>query len=239
MPIIKVFNLTYKYLSKDYEVLALDNISSTFYPAINNVIVGVSGCGKTTLIKAILGVIDYEGDILFDDQNVNMKSPKERDCSYVDQDIALYPHLSIFNNIAFPLQLLHLKEEEIRKRVYFIAKEFGIYPCLTRLPHEISIGQAQRASICKALVKKSRVYIFDEALSNLDKPNTVLVMDKINEIITEKELTKIFVTHDIEFAKEYADKIYVMHDGRIVSVGNKQQMEESNDPYIKELFKSK
>lgn len=239
MPIIKVIDVTYKYVTKDYEVLALDRISSTFYPGASNVIVGASGCGKSTLLKAILGTIEYEGDIFFDKDNMNSKSAKERRCSYVNQDIALYPHLTIFNNIAFPLQLLHKKDEEIRKIVYSMAKEFGIYSCLTRLPYEISIGQAQRASICKALIKRSDVYVFDEAFSNLDKPNTSLIMDKIKDAIADPNASKIFVTHDIEFANEYADRIFVMKEGKIVARGSKEEIKESSDPYVMRLFNSK
>lgn len=239
MPKITVSNVTYKYLTKDYEILALDNISLAIKPGINNVIIGASGCGKTTLLKAILGAIDYEGDIFFGDVNVNMKNAKDRKCSYVNQDIALYPHLPIFNNIAFPLQLARFKEDEIRYRVNKISKEFGISQCLSRLPREISIGQAQRASICKALVKSSDVYIFDEAFSNLDRPNTVLCLEKINKVIQDSNVTKIFVMHDISLALEIADEIFVMKDGKVITRASPKEIKESSNPDVVELIKAK
>ena len=167
---IVVKNLVVKYeLNKKQEATAIDHINAVFSDGEFNVIIGPSGCGKTTLLKTLLGLLDFEGDITLDGVDINDYSIGERNFAYVSQDIVLQPHVTIFDNIAYPLKIRGIDKNTIIEKVNEIAKELKIEECLTRKPRHISIGQAQRVAIARALVKNANVYFFDEPFSNLDK----------------------------------------------------------------------
>ena len=167
---ITIENLVVKYKNKKAaEVKALNGLSIVFSSDEFNVLVGFSGCGKTTLLKAVAGLIDNEeGRILFDGKDVDNVIPAKRNVAYVSQEFVLYPQMTVFDNIAYPLKNSGAPKEEIRARVNEIAEKLGLTLCLTRLPRHLSGGQQQRVALARALVKKSAICLLDEPLSNTD-----------------------------------------------------------------------
>lgn len=150
---IEVKNLSVVFKSRKREAVALDEFSATFKDGMN-VIVGYSGCGKTTLLRCILGLTDYDGEILLDGKDIDGIATKDRSFSFVSQDFALYPQYTVFENIAFPLKLLRAERKEIEERVCEIAELLDLIVCLNRKPKHISGGQQQRVAIARALVKR-------------------------------------------------------------------------------------
>lgn len=233
---ISTKNLICKYKGKKRQyVTVLENVDEVFLHGETSVILGASGCGKTTLLRAIAGILPFEGAIYFDEVNVSEMSPKDRNVSYVSQMIGLYPTKSVFNNIAFPLKIIHCSGEEIRERVMEVAKMLHIEACITRKPKELSIGQAQRVAIARALVKRSNVYLFDEPFSNLDKPLSHELTIEIKKIFKNTSATVIFVSHDVNEALALADTIYVMDNGKFIFKGSPRDFLHSHDERLKGL----
>lgn len=165
---LKTENLTVAYKSRKSAVTAIDGLTAVFPSDSFNVIVGYSGCGKTTLLKSVLGLLGYSGHIFFDGEQIDGKDVNKRNFSYVSQEYALYSHLTVFDNIAFPLKVMGADKTETRKRVGDVAAMLDIAHCLTRKPKHLSGGQQQRVAIARALIKRPRLCLFDEPLSNID-----------------------------------------------------------------------
>ena len=237
MPLIKIDNLSVSYPPKKHPTKVLDGLSMEFKNGKVNVILGSSGSGKTTLVKSIIGLLDIDnGSIYFDDVEMNYISIKNRNIGYVDQNIRLYPHLSVFNNIAYPLTNTPASGEEIKQRVVEAADMMGIKHLLMRKPRQISLGQAQRVAIAKAIVKKPVLYIFDEPFSNLDEQLTLSLMVDLKQIFNKLEATVLFITHKKEEALLLGDYLYVMDNGNIVDQGNKEDILSSSNPFTKSLL---
>ncbi|MBI3006318.1 MAG: sn-glycerol-3-phosphate ABC transporter ATP-binding protein UgpC [Ignavibacteriales bacterium] len=178
------------------------------------VLVGPSGCGKSTTLRMIAGLEDVtEGKVFIDDKAVNDLPPKDRDIAMVFQNYALYPHMTVFENIAFGLRLRGFPKNEIEKRVREAASILGIEELLDRKPKALSGGQRQRAAIGRAIVRKPKVFLFDEPLSNLDAKLRVQMRTEISRLHQRLETTMIYVTHDQTEAMTMGDKIVVMKDG--------------------------
>ncbi|GAB4186347.1 MAG: sn-glycerol-3-phosphate ABC transporter ATP-binding protein UgpC [Calditrichia bacterium] len=183
------------------------------------VLVGPSGCGKSTLLRMIAGLEEISsGKIYIDGQVVNNVSPKDRDIAMVFQNYALYPHMNVYENMAFGLKLRKFPQEEIRKRVEEAAQILGIADYLERKPKELSGGQRQRVAVGRAIVRKPKVFLFDEPLSNLDAKMRVQMRIEINRLHQRLQSTMIYVTHDQVEAMTMGDKIVVMKDGVIQQV---------------------
>ncbi len=187
------------------------------------VIMGESGSGKTTLLRAIGGLIKYDGDILFDGVNLNNVKTKDRNFSYVNQNIALYPHLTLFQNIAFPLKGHFIKGDEIRKRVNMEAQKLGISDCLNARPRQVSFGQCQKAAVAKALIKKSELYLFDEPFANVDEPSRYNILVEFKRALKNEGASVIYVTHSIKEAIFLGDYFITMNEGCISGSYNKEQ----------------
>ncbi len=183
------------------------------------VILGPSGCGKTTLLRIIAGLEDPDsGDIYIGERRVNDLEPKERDIAMVFQNYALYPHMTVFENMAFALQLRKLPKEEIRRRVEEAAAILGIEELLGRKPAELSGGQRQRVAVGRAIVRQPQVFLFDEPLSNLDAKLRVGMRAELARLHQRLQTTIIYVTHDQVEAMTLGQRIGVMKDGRVVQV---------------------
>lgn len=184
------------------------------------VLVGPSGCGKSTLLRMIAGLEGIDsGEIRIGGRRVNNLLPKDRDIAMVFQNYALYPHLTVADNLAFSLKLRHAPQEEIEQRVARAAKILGLEPLLTRLPKQLSGGQRQRVAMGRAIVRDPQVFLFDEPLSNLDAKLRVAMRAEIRELHQRLKATTVYVTHDQIEAMTMADKIVAMHDGIVEQVG--------------------
>lgn len=180
------------------------------------VFVGPSGCGKSTTLRMIAGLEEItKGDILIGDRLVNEVAPKDRDIAMVFQNYALYPHMSVYDNLAFELQLRKFPKAEIRKRVQEAAGILGIEELLERKPKALSGGQRQRVAVGRAIVRQPKVFLFDEPLSNLDAKMRVQMRTEITKLHQRLQATMIYVTHDQVEAMTMGDRIVVMKEGVI------------------------
>lgn len=207
------------------KVVAVNKISFEVMDGEFFVILGPSGCGKTTTLRLIAGLeTPDEGEIYIDDELVNYIHPKDRNVAMVFQNYALYPHMTVYENIAFPLMVrrkeLGLTREEIRERVYEVAKLLQIEDLLDRYPSQLSGGQQQRVALARALVRKPRVWLLDEPLSNLDAKLRIYMRAEIKRLQRQLGVTTIYVTHDQVEAMSMADRIAVMNSGRIMQIGS-------------------
>lgn len=183
------------------------------------VLVGPSGCGKTTTLRMIAGLEDIsEGDLYIDGKRVNDVSPKDRDIAMVFQNYALYPHMTVYENMAFGLKLRKYDKKEIDKRVKNAAKILGIESYLNRKPKALSGGQRQRVAVGRAIVRNPKVFLFDEPLSNLDAKLRVQMRTEISKLHRELNATMIYVTHDQVEAMTMGDRIVIMKDGFIQQI---------------------
>jgi multiple sugar transport system ATP-binding protein len=193
------------------------------------VFVGPSGCGKSTLLRLVAGLEDITGgDMVFDGQRVNDLAPSKRGIAMVFQSYALYPHMKVYDNMAFGLKLANAGQDEIRKRVERAAKMLHIDHLLDRLPKQLSGGQRQRVAIGRAIVRDPRVFLFDEPLSNLDAALRVATRLEIAKLHHEmNNVTMIYVTHDQVEAMTLADRICVLRDGLVMQVGTPTELYDS------------
>ncbi len=184
------------------------------------VLVGPSGCGKSTLLRMIAGLEEIsEGEIMIGDRVVNNVPPKQRDIAMVFQNYALYPHMKVFDNMAFSMKLAGRSTEEMRQRVDKAAQILGLTDYLDRYPRQLSGGQRQRVAMGRAIVRDPQVFLFDEPLSNLDAKLRVQMRTEIKELHQRLKTTSIYVTHDQIEAMTMADTIVVMNGGRVEQIG--------------------
>ncbi|SEN85075.1 carbohydrate ABC transporter ATP-binding protein, CUT1 family [Mesobacillus persicus] len=184
------------------------------------VFVGPSGCGKSTTLRMIAGLEDIsKGDFYIDDQRVNDVAPKDRDIAMVFQNYALYPHMKVYDNMAFALKLRKMDKSEIDRRVQEAAKILGLEQYLDRKPKALSGGQRQRVALGRAIVRDAKVFLMDEPLSNLDAKLRVQMRSEIIKLHQRLNTTTIYVTHDQTEAMTMATRIVVMKDGVIQQIG--------------------
>jgi multiple sugar transport system ATP-binding protein len=184
------------------------------------VLVGPSGCGKSTLLRSIAGLETISGgEIALNDKVINTLQPKERDIAMVFQNYALYPHMSVSQNMAFSLRLAKVPKDEQERKVRAAAEILDLTPLLDRYPRQLSGGQRQRVAMGRAIVRDPKVFLFDEPLSNLDAKLRVQMRSEIKELHQRLQTTTIYVTHDQIEAMTMADKIVVMRGGHVEQIG--------------------
>jgi len=185
------------------------------------ILVGPSGCGKTTTLRMVAGLEEATaGEIFIDDMMVNDVPPKDRDIAMVFQNYALYPHMTVEENMAFGLKLRKYPKAEIKQRVDEAAEILGIQKLLKRKPKELSGGERQRVAVGRAIVRKPKVFLFDEPLSNLDAKLRVQMRAELSKLHTRLQATMIYVTHDQVEAMTMGEKIVVMKDGEIQQIAD-------------------
>jgi multiple sugar transport system ATP-binding protein len=188
-------------------------------------LLGPSGCGKTTILNMVAGLEDStSGDILMSGRRVNHLSPVERDVAMVFQNYALYPHMTVAQNIGFTLKMRGLGKDEILNRVKRVAESLELSSLLERLPAHLSGGQQQRVAIGRALVREPRVFLFDEPFSNLDAGLRVKMRAEVKELHQRLGVTSMFVTHDQEEAMSISDRIAVLNQGRVEQFGTPEEI---------------
>lgn len=217
-------NLTKIFTSKNKkEVHAVDHVDLSIPSGKLVGLLGPSGCGKSTTLYLIAGLLrQTEGSIYFGEDEVTEVPPEKRGIGLVFQNYALYPHMTVRENILFPLENLKVEKEEAKQRTLAMAKLVGLDEMLDRKPKELSGGQQQRVAIARALVKTPRVLLLDEPLSNLDARLRLQTREEIKRIQRETKITTVFVTHDQEEAMSISDEIVVMKDGVIQQQGEPQ-----------------
>lgn len=215
--------LQFKNISKTYPngFKALHNIDLSIEKGDFLVLVGPSGCAKSTLLRMIAGLEDItDGDIIIDGKVVNEMLPKDRDIAMVFQDYALYPHFSIYDNVAFGLKMKKTPKNIIDAEVQKVAVNLEIDHLLDKKPRQLSGGQRQRVALARALVKQPKIFLLDEPLSNLDAKLRVHTRAKISELHRELDATMVYVTHDQVEAMTMGNKVCVLNAGRIMQVGS-------------------
>lgn len=219
-------SVTYEHVVKDFgEVLAVNDLNIHVEDKEFLVLVGPSGCGKSTALRLLAGLEDItSGKIMIGDRVVNDTPPKDRDIAMVFQSYALYPHMTVFDNMAFGLRLRKMPKDEIKRRVERAAGILGIESLLDRRPRQLSGGQRQRVALGRAIVREPNVFLLDEPLSNLDAKLRVQTRAEISKLHKELATTFIYVTHDQVEAMTMASRIAVMNFGVLQQIDSPQNL---------------
>jgi iron(III) transport system ATP-binding protein len=212
-------------INKGSNVVAVNNVNLEVKPSEFVTLLGPSGCGKTTLLRMVAGFETLtKGEIYIGKKNIAHLTPDKRDTALVFQNYALFPHMSVYDNIAYGLKLRKISKAQIRARVQQILDLMKMNDFTHRMPSQLSGGQQQRVSLARALVIEPSVLLFDEPLSNLDAKLRVHMRDEIRKIQKEVGITSLYVTHDQAEAMGLSDKIVVMKDGIIQQVGTPREI---------------
>jgi multiple sugar transport system ATP-binding protein len=219
-------SVTYDHVYKRFgDVTAVNDLDIKIEDKEFLVLVGPSGCGKTTALRRLAGLEEIsEGRILIGDQVVNDVAPKDRDIAMVFQSYALYPHMSVYDNMAFGLKLRKMPKDEIKRRVQEAAEILGIEQLLDRKPRQLSGGQRQRVAVGRAIVREPKVFLFDEPLSNLDAKLRVETRANISKLHIQLQTTFIYVTHDQVEAMTMASRIAVINKGILQQIDTPQSL---------------
>jgi multiple sugar transport system ATP-binding protein len=219
-------SVTYDHVTKKFgDFVALNDLNIEIEDKEFLVLVGPSGCGKTTALRCLAGLEEISlGRILIGDHVVNDVPPKDRDIAMVFQSYALYPHMTVFDNMAFGLKLRKVPKDEIKRRVEEAAQILGIEGLLKRKPRELSGGQRQRVAVGRAIVREPKVFLFDEPLSNLDAKLRVQTRAEISKLHQRLQTTFIYVTHDQVEAMTMATRIAVMNKGILQQLDTPQEL---------------
>jgi multiple sugar transport system ATP-binding protein len=219
-------SVTYEHVFKRFgDVVAVNDLNIYIEDKEFLVLVGPSGCGKTTALRCLAGLEEIsEGRIMIGDRVVNDVAPKDRDIAMVFQSYALYPHMSVFDNMAFGLKLRRTPKEEIRRRVTQAAEILGIQDLMDRKPRQLSGGQRQRVAVGRAIVREPKVFLFDEPLSNLDAKLRVETRANISKLHQQLQTTFIYVTHDQIEAMTMASRIAVINKGLLQQIDSPQTL---------------
>ena len=218
---LSIVDVSSIYTNKKREkVLALKHVSFKIKSFDFLTILGPTGCGKTTLLKCIAGFQPYAGKICFDGVDIDEIAIKERNIAYITQEPSLFPKMTIFDNIAFPLKITQVPYDEINQRVTKICAEMGILHLLSRKPKHLSKGQQQKVCIAKALVKRADLYLFDEPFSALDEVNTVELGRLLKKLSLKINVPFIYVTHNQQEAIRLGSQMLIMNEGKIEQFGS-------------------
>lgn len=224
MASLKISNLSKYY----YDKPVVKDISIDIQEGELIVVVGPSGCGKSTLLRMIAGLEEItSGELYIDQKRVNKVPPKDRNIAMVFQHYALYPHMSVYNNMAYGLRMRSMPKKEIQTKVERVAKILELEPVLYRKPRELSGGQRQRVAMGRAMVREPDVFLFDEPLSNLDTKLRVQMRLEIKKLQCALNTTSIYVTHDQIEAMTLADRMIVMNKGLVEQIGTPLEIYEN------------
>jgi len=218
--------ITFKSVKKSYKKTAVvHGVDAEIQSGEFIVILGPSGCGKSTLLRMIAGLEEIsDGEILIGDKVVNQLEPRERGCAMVFQNYALYPHMSVRENVGYALKVAGMKKAERAVKVAKVAKSVGLEPYLDRKPGELSGGQRQRVAMARAMVREPKVFLFDEPFSNLDAKLRVAMRAEVRGLHRSLGVTSVFVTHDQTEAMTLADRLIIMNAGVVEQIGKPSEV---------------
>lgn len=236
MPEIKLVDVSIEYKNKKNITNVLEDFSVVFPSEKISVVMGFSGVGKTTLLKVIAGLEGYYGDIYIDNVHLDNIEIADRSISYVSQKPVLYKHLNVRDNLAFPLKSIGISAEEISQRIDDIAFDFEIRHLLNRKPNELSVGQQQIVSLAKALIKKPKICLLDEAMASLDNETKNDFLPYVRTKLIKNHITTIYVTHNVEEAFRIGDYFVLLKDSKNSIVGDKDKILNSDDIEIKSIL---
>jgi len=221
-----MISIQVKQLTKRFgDVVALDRLDLTIKPGELFFLLGPSGCGKTTLLRSLAGFcVPDQGQIFFGEDDVTQLAPHKRNTGMMFQGYALWPHLTVAENVAFGLEERHLPAPEIKSRVAAALAAVRLDAQATRKPNELSGGQQQRVALARALVVRPRCLLLDEPLSNLDAKLRLEMRREIRRVCQEYQLTTVYVTHDQKEALSIADRLAILEHGRILQIGTPQEI---------------
>lgn len=223
--------LTFKNITKRYgkNTLAVKNLSLTVHDGEFLVLLGPSGCGKTTAMRMVAGLEEVTAGIIsIDDVDITDLPPRERNVSMIFQNYAVWPHMTVYDNIAYALKLKKMKKNDIDRTVNDVARMTNIGEYLRRYPSQLSGGQQQRVAVARAIAVKPKVFLMDEPLSNLDAKLRGSMRTELKAIHNKTNATTVFVTHDQSEAMSMADRIVVMRDGEIMQIGAPEDVYEQS-----------
>lgn len=221
MTTLSIRNLTKKY----GHLTALEDFSLEISTGEFMVLLGPSGCGKTTVLRCIAGLTDItSGEIYIGSELVNKTPPKDRDVAMVFQNYSLYPHMNVYDNIAFPLKMRKVHKDKINESVHKIASLLNIDNLLDRKPKEISGGQMQRVALGRALVREPKIFLMDEPLSNLDAKLRTEMRVEIKKLQEKVGITTLYITHDQAEAMSMADNVGIMDSGKLLQIDSPQKV---------------
>ncbi len=225
MSTVEISGITKSFASPTGRTTVVDGLSLTLDEGSLTVLVGPSGCGKSTTLRIVAGLeVADSGSVRIAGRDVTGSPPRDRDVAMVFQNYALYPHLTVERNIAFPLRNAGVAKSAVAQRVRTAAERVGITELLDRKPRQLSGGQQQRVAIARALVRTPVLFLFDEPLSNLDAKLRVELRSEIRRLQQESGITALYVTHDQEEAMTLADRLVVLNAGRIAQIGTPAQL---------------
>lgn len=227
--IIQFKDFSYFYKVKKQLVPALQNVNLAVNRGELLCVVGESGSGKTTLLKSILGHCKFiDGELFIDGIPIEQVDVRKKNFAYIKQEIALYPHMTVYENIAFPLRVMGTSQQETDKRVTEIAAKTGLDWLLTRKPRQLSVGQCQRVAIARAVIKRPQIILFDEPFANVDPLVCVDLRQLVKKLHSEYLPTIVFVTHNLPEAFALGERIAVMEKGALTELGTPQELK--NNP---------
>ena len=231
---IKICDITKNYRT----VVGVDHFSATIHDGELVVVLGPSGCGKSSLLYILAGITKpNSGTVLFDGVDVSDVPSEEREIGLIFQNYALFPHMTVLENICFPLYIKGLTKVERETEAVAIAKTLRIDQLLLRKPEELSGGEQQRVSIARALVKKPKLLLLDEPLSSLDANLRIELREEIKKIQKETGITTIYVTHDQDDAVSIADRIIIMNDGKLIQFDTFKELKKNpKEPFVSDFL---
>lgn len=236
---IKLVNVS-KYFKEKYSkefVAALYKANVEIEDGKFTVILGASGSGKTVMLRTIAGLYTPdEGEIYFDGIEATHLAPAKRNISLLTQEYALYPHLTVFDNVAYPLKVGKVPAKEIKERVYETLKLLDLELLSSRKPKALSGGQQQRVAIARALVKQPDIILLDEPLSNVDNTKKIDLMNEFIKLHKKLQITFIYVTHNLGEATALADNIVIIENGEVIESGTKGELLNKKDSYLNKNF---
>ncbi len=233
MPKIEVKNLSVTYLGKKkQEYPALKDVTCTFGDMEISALMGESGSGKTTLFRALSSQLSYDGLILSNGTDITKMRLRDRRISYVMQEFALYPHLTVYDNLAFPLKLERQSYETIDENVMNMARDLGIEFLLSRKPRQLSTGQIQKVCLGRALIKKPDLVLLDEPLSNVDPLHKKDVLMTIKRMLLASKATAVYITHNLKEAIYVSSKVFCLEDGRLSWVKSSDELGYVDPSYV-------